>query len=220
MTENAAWHLSNTKADCCNEHYSWDVAACMGGSASGASGGLYYPDWTSGDEECKNDGNAPEYMAIKEAMWMSSDKSDCCARYFSYKLNDCMGATSSTAGSGKYFPDWAGDNEACLQDTGSTRAPEYMHGSTTWLSDTLESCCNKHYEYAKSTCMGSSSSGGSEKFYVMWRSSTDVCVKDCVEGSGANCGGLAKDWDVKYDSQENCCSSRVSYNFKECMEGV
>ena len=68
--------------------------------------------------------------------------------------------SASTSGSGKYFPDWHGDNEACLQDTGSTRAPDYMQDSTTWLFDDLESCCDQHYSYAKSSCMGSSASSG------------------------------------------------------------
>lgn len=160
MTYNPGMFLFNSKSDCCNEHYSWDYEACMGGSAAAGSGVLYYPDWTTGDNKCKNDGNAPDYMVKREAAWMFSDKGDCCANYFNYKFNDCVGTSASTSGSGKYFPDWHGDNEACLQDTGSTRAPDYMQDSTTWLFDDLESCCDQHYSYAKSSCMGSSASSG------------------------------------------------------------
>ena len=219
MTYSPGTFLFSSKADCCKEHYDWDYEACVGESASG-SGVLYYPDWTSGDEECKNDGNAPDYMVGNDATWLFSDKSDCCAHFFYYKLNDCIGTSTSSSGTGKYFPDWSGNNEACLQDTGSTRAPEYMQDSTTWLFDDLESCCDEHYSYAKSTCMGSSATAGSGKFYVAWRSGTDVCVKDCVEDSGTNCGGLAEDWDTKYDSQEKCCSTAVWYDYRNCMKGV
>ena len=227
MTQNPGQYLFSTKVECCEEHYSHDVSKCMGGGAAGASGGLYYPDWTSGDEECKNDGNAPDYMVKNEKLWLYTDKSACCARYFNYRLGDCMGTTASTAGSGKYFPDWAGDNEGCLQDTGSNSAPDYMHGSSTWLFDTLESCCSQHYSWNKSNCMGTSASSGtlngSEQFYVLWKggaNDSDVCVKDCAEGAGTNCGGLAKNWDVKYDTQAKCCSERVSYAYKDCMKGV
>ena len=226
MTQNPGQYLFSTKVECCEEHYSWDIGSCMGGDASGASGGLYYPDWTSGDEECKNDGNAPDYMVNNQNTWLYTDKGDCCARYFNYKLGDCMGTTTSSAGSDKYFPDWAGDNEGCLQDTGSTRAPDYMSGSTTWLFDDLESCCSQHYSWNKNNCMGTSSStalNGSEQFYVLWKggaNNADVCVKDCAVGAGTNCGGFAESWDTKYDTQAKCCSERVSYAYKDCMKGV
>ena len=226
MTQNPGQYLFSTKVECCEEHYSWDIGSCMGGDASGASGGLYYPDWTSGDEECKNDGNAPDYMVNNQNTWLYTDKGDCCARYFNYKLGDCMGTTTSSAGSDKYFPDWAGDNEGCLQDTGSTRAPDYMSGSATWLFDDLESCCSQHYSWNKNNCMGTSSSTaltGSEQFYVLWKggaNNADVCVKDCAVGAGTNCGGFAESWDTKYDTQAKCCSERVSYAYKDCMKGV
>jgi len=228
MTQNPGQYLFSTKQDCCDEHYSWDLTSCMGGSsATGASGSFYYPDWTSGDEECKNDGKAPDYMVSNQATWLYTDKDDCCARYFGWKLSDCMGTTTSTSGSGKYFPDWAGDNEGCLQDTGSNTAPDYMQGSTTWLFDTLDSCCAQHYSWNKNNCLGVSASTGtltgSEKFYVLWKvgaDNQDVCVKDCATGVGANCGGLAEDWDHLYDTQAACCSARVPYDYKGCMEGV
>jgi hypothetical protein len=228
MTQNPGQYLFSTKKDCCDEHYSWDLTSCMGGSsATGASGSFYYPDWTSGDEECKNDGKAPDYMVSNQATWLYTDKDDCCARYFGWKLSDCMGTTTSTSGSGKYFPDWAGDNEGCLQDTGSNTAPDYMQGSTTWLFDTLDSCCSQHYSWNKSKCMGTSTTSavltGSEKFYVLWQggaNNKDVCVKDCATGVGANCGGVAESWDQLYDTQAACCSARVSYDYKNCMKGV
>ena len=221
MTYSPGRFLFTSKTDCCQEHYSWDYDNCIGDDSAG-SGKLYYPDWTSGNEECKNDGEAPDYMIKKEATWMYSDKGDCCKTYFNYKLNDCMGTSSSNTGSGKYFPDWHGDNEACLQDTGTTLAPDYMEGSN-WLFDDLESCCDQHYSYEKDTCMGTTGSGtlnGSEEFYVLWQSSGHVCVKNCEEGSGTNCGGFAKKWDTKYDSQETCCSEMVSYDYKNCMKGI
>ena len=127
---------------------------------------------------------------------------------------------SSYAGSNKYYPDWSGDSEGCLQDTGSNLAPVYMVGSSVWLFDDLESCCRDHFSYNLNSCMGSTASG-TEKWYVVWRSGgVNVCVKDCKVGSGTDCGGLAEDWDDKYDTQKSCCSKRVSYDVKGCMKGI
>lgn len=182
------------------------------------SGTFYYPDWISGDGDCKNDGSAPDYMVKKLTNYLYSDQGDCCKLHFGWKFAACMGSSNSYAGSGKYFPDWFGENKACIQGTGSTLAPDYMQGSTTWLFDDLESCCEEHYSYSRKTCMGSS--GGSDHFYVTYLTGgRAVCVKDCVEASGTDCGGLAESWDDKVDTQEKCCSEKVGYKFKDCMKG-
>jgi hypothetical protein len=50
--------------------------------------------------------------------------------------------------------------------------------SGTWLFDTLEKCCEQHYSYSLSECVGSSGSGsnagGSGKWYVDWSTYTSV----------------------------------------------
>jgi hypothetical protein len=336
--------MFNTKADCCSEHYPWSYSSCIGQLSSATSGDMYYPDWTSGEHDCKNDGNAPKYMIQdpNAALWFYTDKEECCRNYFDWKLNDCIGESVSYTGSNKYYPDWSGDSEGCLQDTGSNLAPVYMQGSSVWLFDDLESCCKDHFSYSLNSCMGSSYAGsgkyypdwsgdsegclqdtgsnlapvymqgssvwlfddlescckdhfshdlkscmgssyagsgkyypdwsgdsegclqdtgsnlapvymvgssvwlfddlesccrdhfsynlnscmgstatGTEKWYVVWRSGgVNVCVKDCKVGSGADCGGLAEDWDDKYDTQQSCCSKRVSYDVKGCMKGI
>jgi hypothetical protein len=221
MIENPGHYMFNTKADCCDEHYSWNHATCMGGTSSGSSssatsGNKWYADWTSGDETCKNDGNAPDYMVANDSTWLYSNQGDCCARYFSYNLSNCMGSSSSATGSGKYYPDWAGDNEACLQDSGSTIAPDYMQGSDTWLFDTLDACCEKHYGYNEASCKGTSATAGTNEWYVVWGNPAK-CVKNCATGTGAGCGGLAEKWDTMYATQQTCCNTRVSYAYSDCM---
>lgn len=108
-------------------------------------------------------------------------------QYFEYKLNSCMGS-SSTVATGKYYPDWSGDSEGCLIDNSTTPAPEYMHASQGWFTNDLEKCCDTYYFYNKAGCMGSSAVG-SEKYFVNW--DTFKCVKDCPVGSGTDCGGLS-----------------------------
>lgn len=58
------------------EHYDWNLSECMGTAAS-TSTGQFYPDWL-GDDTCKNDGSAPEYMALNPTMWLHDTLSDCC----------------------------------------------------------------------------------------------------------------------------------------------
>jgi hypothetical protein len=123
----------------------------------------------------------------------------------------------SSAATGKFYPDWAGDNEGCLEDTGSTRAPEYMaEAYGTWFFDTLDKCCEQHYSYNLSECTGSSSAGsnavGSGKWYVDW--STFQCVTDSA-------GQLADEYGKAnlHSTQSKCCETYVSWDYKNCMKG-
>ena len=123
-----------------------------------------------------------------------------------------MGSLSST----KYYPDWHGDNESCLIDNSSTPAPQYMRVGNTWFSDTLDECCEKYYQYNTAGCKGSGGIG-SNKYYVNW--DTFKCVRDCAIGSGLDCGGFSdRDWgDEEFDDKSECCSTYLSWDYKECM---
>jgi hypothetical protein len=207
MTENAPHYLFSTKADCCEEHYSFDLAGCMGGSSSGSSGTKYYPDWL-GDDTCKNDGSAPDYMVQNPSMWLHDTLADCCSKNYSWKLAECVG-TAAAASSGLYYPDWAGSNEGCLNDGNE---PSYMAANTDqWMYSDLTACCEKHFSYNLSACTGASGATGSNKYYMSW--SANKCVQDC-EGTG--CGGLAESWDTLYDTQSECCSDKMSWDKKTC----
>lgn len=211
MTENAPHYLFSTKADCCNEHYSWNIAECMGSSA-GNSGGKYYPDWL-GDDTCVNDGSAPDYMVNNPDMWLHDTLESCCSKNYSWKLAECNNggtAPSSGSGSGMYYPDWAGDNEGCLNDGAE---PDYMvNNPTLWMFSTLDACCEKHYAYNLAGCTGASGSSGTNKFYMDWNASK--CVQDCV--GAAPCGGLAESWDAKFDTKSECCSEKMSWDKQAC----
>lgn len=206
MLANPTMYMFNTKADCCSEHYGWSED-CMG-SGSSSSGGKYYADWL-GDDTCKNDGSAPSYMVSNPSMWLHDTLADCCAKNYNWKLDECMG-TSETASSGLFYPDWSGSNEGCLND-GSE--PAYMLANPTmWMFDTLAACCERHYAYNLSACTGEAASSGTAKFYMDW--GNNKCVQDC-EGA-APCGGLAESWDQKYDTQDECCAEKMSWDTKSC----
>ena len=77
MTQNPAIYLFSTKADCCTEYYSYNMADCLGGSGATSSGSKYYADWL-GDDTCKNDGGAPSYMIANPTQWLYDTLSACC----------------------------------------------------------------------------------------------------------------------------------------------
>jgi hypothetical protein len=47
---------------------------------------LWYADWTSAVQTCKNDGNAPDYMVNNANAWMFKDRHDCCKSFFWYQM--------------------------------------------------------------------------------------------------------------------------------------
>ena len=172
--------------------------------------GKWYADWTSGDKTCKNDDKAPQYMKNSPDYWLFDTQVDCCEGYFSHTLSDCLG-TSGVTSSNKYYPDWSGSGDGCIQDTVDTPAPKYMHGSNVWLFDTLDACCDAHFSYDNASCKGQPTA----KWYVDW--SVEKCYKNC-DVSGTDCGGFVGSGPDLFDSQTKCCASKVSYNFRECMD--
>lgn len=154
MTQNPYGFLFNSKEDCCDEHFSWGKAVCMGGiggtsiahgEESASSGIMYYADWLSGveDEGCKNDGRAPDYMVENQNMWLFDDLDSCCETFFSYKLEDCKrnGKPSKLAGSNKWFVNW--NTFTCSRDCDSGPDCEGLADffGRSNLHDTKEDCC-------------------------------------------------------------------------------
>jgi hypothetical protein len=148
-------------------------------------------------------------MVKNAAAWLLEDQQACCAKFFNYDLNACLGV--SYLGSGKFYPDWAGDNEGCLQDSGTTLAPAYMAQFGTWFSETLDACCERHYKWNLPACKVEGLVG-TNKWYVDYDSSK--CIQDCV---GSNCGGLANGWDIKFESKDECCEKRMWWDVDTCM---
>lgn len=137
-------------------HFELASVGLIGGDNS-ASGANWYPDWTSGDDNCKADGNAPDYMDINSDTWLFADRTDCCTRYFGYRLSDCLGsAATSNNGTNLFFPDWSGSSEGCARDYGNIRAPAYItNQGTAYMHDSLDDCCTKHYSWNLASCLGS-----------------------------------------------------------------
>jgi hypothetical protein len=171
MVQNKDGFIFSDKKSCCEEHFSWGFNVCMGGIGGTSiahgdgtstivygdgSGDKYYADWTSGDDTCKNDGLAPEYMVNVAAMWLYDDLDKCCAQFFSYKLDMCKagGSTSSYTGTNKWYTSW--EDSTCYKDcpVGGTDCggPADFFASNN-LFDTKEKCCSTTLQYDYKNCV-------------------------------------------------------------------
>lgn len=149
MTQNPAGFVFSSKEDCCDEHFSWGKAACMGGiggtsiahgEASLHSGDKYYADWESGDETCKNDGAAPEYMIENDGTWLFDDLDKCCETFFNWKEAECK-SNGSRVGTNKWWIDW--NTFKCVKDceSGTDCGGFADFYGQNFLYTTKEDCC-------------------------------------------------------------------------------
>jgi len=224
-----------TVADCCADYYQWNIDECMGSSTSVGSGSVstavtvaanqkYYPDWSTNDHVCRNDGKQLAYMTNNQALWMYDNLEDCCEARYKWNYPGCIAAgstPSATPGSATtpttslyypnvFYPDWQ-DRSVCSNDG---KQPTYMTNSPkTWMYVTLAECCKERFPEKYDACVGSSNNSGTNEYYVNY--SNMSCVQDCA-GTTAPCGGLAKSWDVTYPSKTRCCQQRLWWN-KDCL---
>lgn len=106
-----------------------------------------------------------------------------------------------------FYPDWHGDNVGCLNDGNQ---PDWvMTNSLYYISNTLEECCIKFYQWNMIECTGSKGTG---KWFMQY--STGKCVKDCEYQS--DCGGYAAAWDDLWDSKLTCCLKKKWWDVMNC----
>jgi len=172
----------------------------------------WYPDWSGGSHKCLNDGGAPFYMKFNGGYFEPSLDA-CCERYFNYDIFTCTGG-SGTVPSG-FYPNWGGTQTRCFNSTETADTlPDYMRRSPEeWFSDDVESCCERHYNWARSDCTslsgGSVSEQATNKWYVNHQE--EICEQDCAKENGGSCGGLAKPWDTLHDSASACCEAKLPW---------
>jgi hypothetical protein len=122
-------------------------------------------------------------------------------------------ASDEVVAKSPYYPDWLGD-DTCVND-GS--APDYMvNNPTTWLHDTLESCCSKNYSWKLAECKNGGttllSGSGSKLYYPDWYGDNLGCISD----------ENAPDWVIANpsyymsDKLEVCCNNFYQWNYNFC----
>lgn len=153
-------------------------------------------------------------MTLAYSTWMFATLDDCCARYYSWMLNECKG-TSVAAPSGLWYPDWAGSDDTCKNDGGE---PEYMVlNSGAWMHSSKQECCEANFSWMLYGCLGSSDpdAGATNQWYMVWDAQFK-CKQDCV-GTGPSCGGRANSWDQLFETRSACCADKAAWNPEGCL---
>ena len=104
-----------------------------------------------------------------------------------------------------YYPDWVSERKTCVNN-GNT--PPYMaEDPDVYTFQSKKECCNRWFVYDP-TCMGSTTTSTATKYYPDWENNTCGKKKENELDS--------YQMNTKYDSLEECCSSKFSYNFNSC----
>mmetsp|Transcript_21373 Transcript_21373/g.43482 ORF Transcript_21373/g.43482 Transcript_21373/m.43482 type:complete len:523 (+) Transcript_21373:702-2270(+) len=178
---------------------------------------LWYPDWTGANEGCINDGQEPAYM-VNNPSYLSEDLETCCSNHYNWMYYTCLGETAG-GGIGMYYPDWT-TNTGCLNDG---MEPQYMTDNpTTFMHDTLASCCSSNFIWMYDDCMLNSGGGGVVtttapgigNYYPDWVT-RDTCVNDGNEPDYMSTNPEV--W--MHVTLESCCSRNYLWDYDNCIGG-
>jgi len=182
----------------------------------------WYPKWKSNENTCSNDGQYEPYM--KKSKFVKGSLEECCNAYYSWAFDDCMvlgGADKSTASNlDDFYVDYYSNSckQSCFEkDATDTKncggiAPNWMQTFRT-----ADACCStKLFWLDQASCIAASTKKtineedkGSKDWYVDWE--MYKCVRDCVKGTGSNCGGLAGNWDDLFITSSSCCNTMLPW---------
>ncbi len=229
-------YIFNTREECCDRHYYWNMRECLGDSPEAASLGTdkWYVDWDT--ETCIQDCIGKSSCGGISNTWVElySSKQQCCNERLSYK-DDCLGSSdaagvsvSVVVGSDKWYVDW--DIYECVQDCAGESPCGGIAASWEELYSSKDRCCDELLFWKKdcpgslpssslsspSSSMSSPSSPAVEYSTAKWyvKFSANTCVQDCYGASP--CGGYAETWDELYDSKAHCCDERLFW-VRRCL---
>ena len=144
MLNNYDYFLSNTKAECCEKFYPWDLTCGGTGKEQTLTSGKFYPDWSgSMTQTCLNDGKAPGYMLYNQNHYLSTTLDTCCKKHFSWNVKKCLGDSSESvsAGSNEWYVNWT--DKKCVQDCKGASPCGGIANSWDELHTSQEICCEK-----------------------------------------------------------------------------
>jgi len=220
MTQAAATYLYANKIDCCQQHYNWRYVECVGAKNSASkNAGLYYPDFDGSDHVCRRDGKQPTYMDNSPSYWMHKDLKSCCTTNYSWNYQKCIGSDPKAVSvpnpdvDGKFFPDWLGSDHECKND--GTQPPYMSKNPSMWMYETIDACCKARYSWKYDECRGAkaSSVAGSAKGGKWYQEESNG---KCVQSNTTN--GLAKSWQVLYDTKKICCAKERWWDQPDCIK--
>jgi hypothetical protein len=171
--------MHGTLVECCKTNYQWNYDDCVGSAPtpsantpsvthpSNPSGViqsptvsgpvvviyLWYPDWASFNNVCRNDGGESSYMSQNPTLWMYSQQKECCIDRYSWNYDVCMAITSpahtpqapsqsnTTPVVAKFYKSWV--HKTCVQDCDGAWPCGGQAQSWDYVYDTLNICCDE-----------------------------------------------------------------------------
>jgi len=217
MHESSGYYESSLDK-CCQRYFSWDMYTCTGRAGTVPSG--FYPNWGGMETTCLNSieypQNVPGYMIQHPEQWLEANAESCCKRHYSWVKNECISLSANNPSIAATFKWYVNHQEEicqqdCAEGVGGPCGGLAMPSDT--LYDTPVACCTEKLSWIVTSTCEAQSTGvaavGTSQWYVDWI--LKKCVKDCVDSSDANCGGLAKSWDELYGSSTTCCGNHLWY---------
>jgi hypothetical protein len=193
--------------------------------------GKWYADYSTTPALCVTDcpessgtpcgGVAPRNAGVT----LYDDPATCCSGKFGWYQQDLCEVLSANAGNG-HTQLWYADQGAgvCMQDCDTAGAAS-CGGNPTDFSQPMfadaTACCKAKLGWInENTCVAKSTTGanaptvGTDKWFVNWQ--TNMCDKDCADGTGAGCRGIHDGTNVvMHEDPEACCAAHFSWIDKE-----
>eukprot|EP00956_Cyclotella_meneghiniana_P020497 scaffold36305_cov35-Cyclotella_meneghiniana.AAC.8 len=224
LADDSSKKLYADPRSCCESELAWRFvefceaesfkSECYGGS------GLYYRGDSVGVNVCVKDCD-PESGdktcgGIVEESWVElhDTPEHCCAHEYSW-IDKELCAARSTHSHSTLNKFWADKTKSKCEDDSVVPAEDL----STALYDSIEDCCFYGLSWlSKGACFSASGMDltglGSNKYYIDFVN--EKCAKDCV--GVAPCGGLAQQWKILYNTEDDCCADLSWIPMKDCIK--
>ena len=162
MLNNAHYFFSQTREECCNKFYSWDLYTCTLSEPT-LTHGEFYPDWEGGGSSSitclknSDNGEIPGYMLLNQEYYLSNTLEQCCNKHFFWNINKCLSNSpdSSIEGTNTWYVSWV--DSACVQDCRGSSPCGGIAGALDKLYSSKEECCEKRlFWLSKRACLSKS----------------------------------------------------------------
>eukprot|EP00956_Cyclotella_meneghiniana_P009419 scaffold13016_cov38-Cyclotella_meneghiniana.AAC.2 len=164
-----------------------------------------YYNCVGGDKACGG---------LVEESWvvLHETAQSCCAHEYRWIDNELCAARSTHSTLGKY---WADKTSGKCEDDSVVPTKDL----SITIYESIEACCSEELTWlSKDTCLNASgvllAGLGSNKYYIDF--TNQQCVKDC--DGAAPCGGLTPQWNILYNTEDDCCAQLSWISKKDCMK--
>lgn len=178
------------------------ISGFVGGETGGVSFRKWYPDWSTAESYCKNDGDQSPFMnnAANKEYYLFATKSECCAAWFS-SATDCDDPPDPNAE--KYVPVYS--EKSC-----SKKKVKDLETYDRDRFETLDECCSNKFSYSKKECCGDGCTASGEIVYL-----PDWSTNKCLAQSKQTLSEYEET--PSYTSKVACCKDQFNWEGSGCL---